>query len=196
MENSPDPIFMLDRACRVLYVNPASLTVLNALGRQPPWTQETLVGKSAPGILEPFRQRERCDVGIRPASDRIGTGVRVEERIATLDGARIHLSIRSPLRDAAGQIVGLIGIAHDITEQKQGEVERFARLERQRDTLVREVHHRIKNRWQGVTGLLRNRIALTSGIGQGSGRSDRADSCHRPRLRLAEPPHRGRSATE
>ncbi len=158
MENSPDPIFMLDRACRVLYVNPASLTVLNALGRQPPWTQEALVGKSAPEFFsDPAVGRAMLESDQRVIES--GQVLRVEERIATLDGARIHLSIRSPLRDAAGQIVGLIGIAHDITEQKQGEVERFARLERQRDTLVREVHHRIKNHLQGVTGLLRNRIA-------------------------------------
>jgi len=84
--------------------------------------------------------------------------VRAEERIAMLGGTRVYLSIRSPLRDDAGRIVGLVGIAHDITEQKQDEVERLARLERQRDTLVREVHHRIKNHLQGVTGLLRNRI--------------------------------------
>ena len=52
----------------------------------------------------------------------------------------------------------MVGIAHDITAQKQRENERFALLERQRDVLVREVHHRIKNHLQGVTGLLRNRI--------------------------------------
>ncbi|MCP5196958.1 MAG: PAS domain S-box protein [Gammaproteobacteria bacterium] len=50
MENSPDPIFMVDRACRLLYVNPASLVVLNAFGSQPPWTQETLIGKTPLGV--------------------------------------------------------------------------------------------------------------------------------------------------
>lgn len=157
MENSPDPIFMVDRACRVIYVNPASLTLLNLLGRQPPWTQEALVGKIAPEFFnDPAVGRAMLESDQRVIE--LGQVVRAEERIATLGGARIYLSIRSPLRDDAGRIVGLVGIAHDITEQKQSEVERFARLERQRDTLVREVHHRIKNHLQGVTGLLRNRI--------------------------------------
>ena len=157
MDNSPDPIFMADRACRVLYVNPASLTVLNSLGRQPPWTQEALVGKIAPEFFnDPAVGRAMLESDQRVIES--GQVVRAEERVATLGGARIYLSIRSPLRDAAGRIVGLVGIAHDITEQKQSEVERFARLERQRDALVREVHHRIKNHLQGVTGLLRNRI--------------------------------------
>lgn len=81
------------------------------------------------------------------------------ERIAMPGETRLYLGIRSPLRNDAGQVVGLVGIAHDITEQKRSETERLARLERQRDTLVREVHHRIKNHLQGITGLLRNRIA-------------------------------------
>jgi len=39
---------------------------------------------------------------------------------------------------------------------RQGaEAERLAHAQRQRDTLVREVHHRIKNNLQGVVGLLR-----------------------------------------
>ncbi len=48
------------------------------------------------------------------------------------------------------------GIVRDITEHKRAEEQRVAALERQRDTLVREVHHRIKNHLQGVIGLLRN----------------------------------------
>lgn len=157
MENSPDPIFMADRANRVLYVNSAALAVLNSFGRQPPWTLETLVGKTPLDFFDdPALART-----MRESDQRVlesGQVVRAEERIATISGVRVYLSIRSPLRDDAGRIVGLVGIAHDITEQKQGEVERLARLERQRDTLVREVHHRIKNHLQGVTGLLRNRI--------------------------------------
>ncbi len=43
----------------------------------------------------------------------------------------------------------------DITERAQAETERYTALERQRDSLVREVHHRIKNHLQGVSGLLR-----------------------------------------
>jgi len=158
MENSPDPIFMVDRANRLLYANPAALAVLNSFGRQPPWTSETLVGKTPLDFFDdPALAHAMLESDQRVLES--GQVVRAEERIATLGGARIYLSIRSPLQDDAGRIVGLVGIAHDITEQKRSETERFARLERQRDTLVREVHHRIKNHLQGVTGLLRNRIA-------------------------------------
>lgn len=158
MENSPSLIFMVDRASRLLYANPAALESLNAVGRQPPWTPETLIGKTP---LDFFGDSAVAHAMLESDQRVIESGqvVRAEERIATLGGPRIYLNIRSPLRDDAGRVVGLVGIAHDITEQKRSEVERFARLERQRDTLVREVHHRIKNHLQGVTGLLRNRIA-------------------------------------
>lgn len=42
----------------------------------------------------------------------------------------------------------------DITQRKQSEKLRIQQLEQQRDALVREVHHRIKNHLQGMVGLL------------------------------------------
>ena len=42
----------------------------------------------------------------------------------------------------------------DVTERRQAESERLSHARQQRDALVREVHHRIKNNLQGVVGLL------------------------------------------
>ena len=52
-----------------------------------------------------------------------------------------------------------LGIQRDISQHVRAETQRLMDLERQRDTLVREVHHRIKNHLEGITGLLRNRAA-------------------------------------
>ena len=49
------------------------------------------------------------------------------------------------------------GIAEDITSRKREEEERITHAFHQRDALVREVHHRIKNHLQGIAGLLRNK---------------------------------------
>jgi PAS domain S-box-containing protein len=68
---------------------------------------------------------------------------------------------KTPVVDSTGQITGLVGVTIDITERKQAETERLQSMERQRDTLVREVHHRIKNHLQGVIGLLRNTLSGT-----------------------------------
>ena len=50
------------------------------------------------------------------------------------------------------------GIAEDITDRKRTESERLAREVAQRETLVKEVHHRIKNHLQGIVGLLRQKV--------------------------------------
>ncbi|MBI3067971.1 MAG: sensor histidine kinase, partial [Betaproteobacteria bacterium] len=46
----------------------------------------------------------------------------------------------------------------DITEQRRAEEEKLAQVLRQRDALVREVHHRIKNHLQGVAALLKQKV--------------------------------------
>jgi two-component sensor histidine kinase len=44
--------------------------------------------------------------------------------------------------------------ARDVTLRREAEAQRLEHLRQQRDTLVREVHHRIKNHLQGLAGLL------------------------------------------
>lgn len=62
-----------------------------------------------------------------------------------------------PLGTVAGG--GLVITHIDITRRKLAEMALREQEARQRAVLVREVHHRIKNHLQGVTGLLRNRAA-------------------------------------
>ena len=65
-----------------------------------------------------------------------------------------QFSVRlSPARGFDGSI-NVFGIADDITERAAAEQQRLADAVKQRDVLVREVHHRIKNNLHGVAGLL------------------------------------------
>lgn len=57
---------------------------------------------------------------------------------------------------AEGDEIRVFGLIDDITERKDEEQARIDRLIEQRDVLVREVHHRIKNNLQGVAGLLQH----------------------------------------
>jgi two-component sensor histidine kinase len=52
--------------------------------------------------------------------------------------------------------VRVFGVAEDVTERVAAEQQRLDDAVRQRDLLVREVHHRIKNNLQGVAGLLQH----------------------------------------
>lgn len=80
---------------------------------------------------------------------------RVEYRILRPDGQQRWIASRSfPLVDAAGARLAA-GFAEDVTERKLAEQRRLEAIEAQRDALVREVHHRIKNSLQGTVGLLR-----------------------------------------
>lgn|GEM_PF-3316716 len=52
----------------------------------------------------------------------------------------------------------IFSFVRDITERRLKEQKRLEEVQAQRDTLVREVHHRIKNHLQGIINLLRNHI--------------------------------------
>ncbi|MES2296957.1 MAG: PAS domain-containing protein [Pseudomonadota bacterium] len=84
-----------------------------------------------------------------------GEAAEVEARIIRPDGRLRWIRMRSfPVMSALGERMAS-GIAEDVTDRKQLEQERIVQSTLQRDALVREVHHRIKNNLQGVAGLLR-----------------------------------------
>jgi two-component sensor histidine kinase len=57
-------------------------------------------------------------------------------------------------------------VASDVTEQRAAEQARFEAAISQREMLVKEVHHRIKNNLQGVAGLLQQTPAQARGGGR------------------------------
>ncbi|EXJ16714.1 PAS domain-containing protein [Imhoffiella purpurea] len=110
----------------------------------------------------------------RACSERFGSGIeslmmRLHRAVPTLGGqggqprvseieedgpGRLLRVTMSPLYDHAERLCGWVHVIHDITDRQRAERDRLAKLERQRDVLVREVHHRIKNHLQGLIGLL------------------------------------------
>ena len=59
--------------------------------------------------------------------------------------------------DSAGNPIGYRGIDRDVSGRKAAEGKRLELLGKQKDELVMEVHHRIKNHLQGLIGLLKQR---------------------------------------
>jgi two-component sensor histidine kinase len=59
------------------------------------------------------------------------------------------------VRDEAGHITHYVGNITDATDRKMQEQKRLRHEAAHRNTLVSEVHHRIKNNLQGITSLLR-----------------------------------------
>jgi PAS domain S-box-containing protein len=83
----------------------------------------------------------------------------VETRWRRKDGAIIDVALSTSPIVAGDPSQGMTFIAQDISTTKRAEQERLAHEASQRDALVREVHHRIKNNLMGVIGLLRQHIS-------------------------------------
>jgi two-component sensor histidine kinase len=85
----------------------------------------------------PPHERRRL-LGLVRAALTKGRGLTADVRFRRFDGGHRWFALRAkPLRDDSGRVDGLIGIAQDITDQKQS-------LSRT-DSLLREVSHRSKN---------------------------------------------------
>lgn len=88
-----------------------------------------------------------------------GSWFNQEYRVIRPEGGQRWVSVRAfPIADESGTVYRVAGLAEDISERRAAEEIRLKYLRAQRDNLVREVHHRIKNNLQGVAGLLRNHI--------------------------------------
>jgi two-component sensor histidine kinase/PAS domain-containing protein len=97
----------------------------------------------------------RAAEGIRAVMAGAVPGFRLEYPCHTPEHQRWFSMSVTPLGTDRRGVV----IAHtDITELRQAEAQRLADARQHRDTLVREVHHRIKNNLQSVAGLLRREL--------------------------------------
>ncbi len=83
----------------------------------------------------------------------------VECRLSRADGKAcwVLAEIVAEL-DGQGRVIGYLGVVSDITERHEREQRRLLGESLHRDALVREVHHRIKNTLQSVSGLLRREL--------------------------------------
>ncbi len=85
--------------------------------------------------------------------------LRRELRLEGLNGPRVWDVRFVSLPNSAGLAEQVLLVASDVTEQRAEAEQRFAAALSQREMLVKEVHHRIKNNLQGVAGLLQQNAA-------------------------------------
>ncbi|WP_310450103.1 PAS domain-containing protein [Sulfuritalea sp.] len=113
-DNSSDAIFAKDLEGRYLLFNRETARIIGK-------PAEYVLGRDDAALFSPQQV-----VMIRANDLRVVAEQRIntyEEALSTVDGERIYQATKGPLRDAEGRIVGLFGIARDITERKQVERE-------------------------------------------------------------------------
>ncbi len=151
-EHSPLGIAMAGLDRRLIRVNQAMCDMLG-------YSAAELTRKTFIDITHPDDQGAN-DALYRQAREDGVSGYRLTKRYLHKNGDIVWVDLNSTLiRDQSGQPLYSLGILENITERVNAEQMRLAHEARQRDALVREVHHRIKNNLQGVINLLRQDIA-------------------------------------
>lgn len=124
MDGINDAVFVKDQYGRYLMVNPATAAIM---GR----SIDEIIGKGDVEIFGADAARE-----MREADQRVlasGQAITFEEIVTTAGGGPRHrLTTKTPYRDDAGRVIGVIGISRDITERKEAEAALVASEQRLR----------------------------------------------------------------
>ncbi len=113
IEGTTDAVFVKDLQGRYLMINPPGARLI---GR----SVEEVVGKDDTALfeLEAARKIMEHDRNIMSSGE---TKTYEEELVATSGVKRAYLTTKGPYHDHLGRVVGVIGIARDITERKETE---------------------------------------------------------------------------
>ncbi len=130
--------YLNDRVAEVLGVSIEEM-------RADPRASVVAINEADRPLLQTIRLREES---LQP----VDMEIRINHPLKGLRWLRLQTF---PTKSDVGGI-RVFGLIADITDRKDEEQLRISQLLEQRDVLVREVHHRIKNNLQGVAGLLQH----------------------------------------
>jgi PAS domain S-box-containing protein len=146
VEAAPIGIFEIDRDGRVTFMN-SIWAELTGLSRE----DAASIEMREKGIHPDDRQRV---LSVFAEAGRCGRAYSFEFRYTPPGGKMRRLSTSAtPVRDSAGQVAGFIGVTDDVTLRAET-AEATERSLREKETLIKEIHHRVKNNLQIVGSIV------------------------------------------
>jgi PAS domain S-box-containing protein len=143
ISSSSEPIFAKDLDGKYHTINDAGAAILG-------YTAAQVIGRTDLELLG-----EEKGLSFRADDEYvISSGRSLTSEVAFLRGGEpIHfMAHKSPWRDDEGRIIGIIGVANDITTKKTEEAKVRTLLE-EKELNLREVHHRIKNNMATINAI-------------------------------------------
>lgn len=145
LENSPDLILRFDTEMRYIYANPA----IEELTGFPP---SAFIGKPHQEMGLPEKEVEHWQTHLAKAI-RTGKSAIFNTEFTTDSGVRHFESNVVPEFNAAGEVQSVLVLARDVTARLEAEGQIKASLA-EKELLLREINHRVKNNMQIVSSLL------------------------------------------
>jgi PAS domain S-box-containing protein len=143
-ESAQDFIFIKDRDLRYVQVNPAMEALFGM-------TAEALIGKTDEDLFGAEAGAEVREMDLQVLQGEI---IRQEHTKPVHGMAHTFHVIKVPMRDSEGAIIGLCGIARDITTRKQME-EELKRSQKDLQEFAYSISHDLQSPLRMVTGFLR-----------------------------------------
>jgi len=138
----PDPVMVLDRESRIVRANEATLQRLGL-------SREEVIGSPCFSVSH----HSDSPLSYCPHARLLCDGKPHEAEIDEPFLGGIFLVSVNPVINSAGDRVGSVHVARDITRIRLAENQIRASL-REKEVLLREIHHRVKNNFQMVADLL------------------------------------------
>ena len=146
IENMSEVIIYADNEDRIIFVNDNAISMFG-------YSKDELIGRISVKMLvdEEYYEFVKDRIKLR----RHGFTDKYEVKMKRKDGEIIWVEISSaPLKDVNGKIIGSIGIYSDITDRKKYE-NTIENSLKQKDLLLKEIHHRVKNNLQIISSLIK-----------------------------------------